>query len=443
MLVSARIAALLLTLAVLGCSSQMVPGSSGGSGSAGSGSSGLSGGNGGGSGSSGGSGGDPSSTCGSGGSTGAAAYVYVAQGSNSATTQAFGFYAAANGTLTPMPGSPFPTAGALPVTGAGSVLFGIAGSNIDSFRVHRDGCLSLESSLPAGQETSANPPMQPSMLYLDPKNANLYSFDFNPPDNLGSLFASYSVDPGTGQLSPVGGDVVAGNGLLAIASSGHYAVGTDCNIRGGRFIAEYQRGGDGALTLVGYGPMPAAAPGNSWCPTGVAADGSDHIIVGVADWPGLPPSSNTAVDQLAIYSLDDAGKLSTASTWQNMVTTDVGDLDAFQFSPDYRYLLVTGYFGFEIFAWDSASATLSPIATLRSGAYCWSNSTGAGCTGPFFGGVAWDENDHLYTTLNQQLLVYSVTSSGVAPVSGSPYRVPNARSVTVLPQSADGSGTLN
>ncbi|HET9130613.1 MAG TPA: hypothetical protein VFO86_06690, partial [Terriglobia bacterium] len=350
--------------------------------------------------------------------------------------QIFGFSASADAGLTPLPGSPFPTTGksALNTTGIGSILFGIDSDNIDSFRINPDGCLSLENSTWAAQGVRSNPSLEPVFLYLDPTGTNLYSFDYNPPDGLQSKFASYNFDATTGQVKQIGGDVAGGSGALAIASDDRYAVATYCSVRGGRFIGEYQRGSDGALTFLRNAVYPSGLPGEQWCPGGIAADGSDHVVVEVTPFTfESPPVDPNSLPRLAVYTLDGSGNLTTTSDSGNMIESDFGPAN-YQFSPDSRYLAASGFAGLQIFAWDSASMTLKSIEIVKTGATCGSGSV---CSvTPGFRNFAWDENDHLFLIVGQQLFVYAVSSSGVKPVSGSPYAVQKPQWVTVVPENS-------
>lgn len=422
-----RITSLILALAVAGCSSRFTPSTSGSTGSPGSGGSGASGGSG-----SGGTGGTgDASPCASGQSI-AAAYVYASAQVSQGKNQIVAFAADANGSLTPVPGSPFPTSGPYPLStaGAGCQLFGASGAGIDSLHVNGDGSLTAEGSL----VYPANSPVQPVLLFLDRGGANLYSFDYNAPDGLRSEFGSY-VFSTTGQLTQAGPEVVAGDGTLAFASNDQYAVGTYCSLRGGTVLSEYQRGSNGALSFLNNVSYPAGLPGEMWCPGGVAADSANHILIEVTPWnPESPQVDPDTFPRLAIYTVDNAGKLTTASTSQSMVNSQIGQA-SYHFSPDDRYLIANSPVGLQLFGWDSKDATLTTLATVSSGD-CPAGSVGPGCTGPGFVSVAWDQNDHVYVILGQQLLVYNVGPSGLTPAPGSPYPVPNAWSVTVLPQTA-------
>ncbi len=381
------------------------------------------------------------SNCTSGQATNAAAFVYVSTGQNGGSdNQLEGFSAAADGSLTPIPESPFVTQGLLPLstTGTGSILFGDDGYTIYSFNVTPGGCFNLENSFVAGQGPENNPYFLLGYLFLDPEGANLYSFAY---DGQESNYTTYSFNAGTGQLTPVGAtqtNVLDDAGIIAFASNDQYAVTSDSYVREGPVISEYQRSSDGALTPFAQGPLPTAASGNWYAPYGAAADGSNHFVIAVTPCPvddegacGTPSGPM----QLAVYTIDDSGTLTTTSTWQNMPSVAIRPLGFYQFSPDSRYLAVSGFSGLQVFAWDSANMTLTSIGTVNnSEGSC--NSSGY-CTGSGFGNLAWDQNDHLYTYLGQQLFVYAVSSSGIATAPGSPYSIPNPSWVTVISPEAN------
>lgn len=373
------------------------------------------------------------STCASGAATTAAAYVYLTTGSQS-DSQIAGFSAAADGTLTAVPGSHFPTTGASPLitAGTGSILFGTDGYNIDSYRVNPGGCLTLESSIFAGDPTDSG--IVIAGLILDRSGANLYSYSSNEAsDGTNPEFTSWNFNPQTGQLTQIGAQAGFAGDVLAFSSGDQYAVSPRCTAWVGPFLTEYQRGSEGSLTVLGQVAWPAAAPGYGSCPMVAAADNEGHFVVGMgAEQGGAPSNDSSNPDLFATYSIDASGKMTTASTVQNMPTSTLGWLGSLQFSPDNRYLSASGYAGLEVFAWDSASMSMTSIATIPSGASC----TNSSCTGPGFGNLDWDQNDHLYTILGQQLLVYDVSPSGVTPAPGSPYTLNNPAWVTVLPQNS-------
>lgn len=378
------------------------------------------------------------SSCGSGGAGNAVAYVYLPAGTQS-DPEILGYAATADGGLTPIPGSPFATSSSYAVStmvGTGSLLFGSDGYHIETFAVQGNGCISPENSMVAGVGDGADATLVVNGLFLDPQDENLYSFDYNPPDGLDGKLASYSFDRGSGQVTQIGTDAVGGNGTLSFGANDAYAVDTYCNARGGTFVNEYQRGSSGALIYLKVLPYPAAGPDQPWCPGGTAADGSGHFVIEFT--PFVYAGATSGPTQLAVYTVDAAGNVTTASTSRNMTDVPVSDGESvLEFSPDDRYLAVDGAFGIELFAWNSASTTLTPITTINSGYSCWSNNTGSGCGGWTIGMVGWDENDHLYAVFQNQLRVYNISDSGMTQAPGSPYPVQNAFEGVVLPRTAN------
>lgn len=351
------------------------------------------------------------------------------------------FSAAPDGSLTPIPESPMTLPGR-PYMGTGSIVFGDDGYKIYSFRLHSDGCLSVEGSLAAGQEENGLPFIGPGTLFLDPENENLYSFDYAPPgDN--SYFSSYSFNASNSQLTPVNqtpGSMANNGGVLAFAPDDHFAITADGSIRGGVLISEFQRSGNGALSPFGSAPFPIAPSGEFYDVAGAATDGAGHFILAVQQHPtgqGLYSVANGPW-QLAVYTIDDAGNLTTTSTWQNMVTPDIPEdsQDSYihlSFSPDSRYFAISSFMALNVFSWDAASDSLTPITTIsNTEGSCQFGSGGNGCTGPGILNSAWDSNDHLYITLGQQLLVYSVTDSEITPAPGLPYTFQGPIGVAVI-----------
>ena len=103
------------------------------------------------------------------------------------------------------------------------------------------------------------------------------------------------------------------------------------------------------------------------------------------------------------------------------------------FSPDGKYFETYDGADIQVFAWDGKNMVLSPRGKINGRGTC----TSSGCSGPQLGGIAWDGNGRLYAVFGEQLLVYSVTSSGVEPAAGSPYAVPHAASVSVVAASGN------
>jgi hypothetical protein len=386
-----------------------------------------------------------SSNCSSGPSTGATDFVYVSAGAwNSGQYRIEGYTPQPDGSLMAVSGSPFSTPGPAPLNtvGAGSSFFGVDGYTLYSYGIHEDGCLSLENSLVVAQGPQSEPWSTPLELFLNPDGSNLYSINFVPPEE--SSFASYSFDTTSGAVTMLANTYtgMSNDGrMLAFDSTGRYAVSSSCTIRTGVAEQVFQVGSDGGLSTIpiGYAPQPDMGAMNGFCPEGAAADHAGHFVIAgfLCVDPGGSGCEGSGPYQLAVYSIDSAGKMTTASTTQSMPVLDALDLEggvgSYQFSPDNRYFAVSGFTGLEVFAWDTTNAVLTHIATLKdTEGSCINTSSFSGCTGNGFGNVAWDSHDRLYTYLGNQLFVYTVTDAGITQAPGSPHTLDSPQWVTVV-----------
>lgn len=377
-------------------------------------------------------------------STGASDFLYVSNGgSNKGPAYLTGFSIAADGSLTAVPGSPYLSAGmgSLSTVGASHSLFGADGFAIYTYAIHSDGCLTLQNWLADGQGIPQIPYIGPDRLFLDRTASTLYSWDFVPPEE--AYFASYNFDPSTGAVSRSGQTItnmLNDTGILPFSSDDRYAVTADILYRSGPAVSQFQRLSDGTLKLVSPAPLPATSGQyTSFYPYGAASDGFNHFIVPGYVCQGPPYCTSEGPWQLAVYSVDAAGNLVTSSTDVNMaqapaLTPNWGP-NGMAFSPDSHYYAISGYSGIDVYAWDSAAATLTHIATIQNTQGTCTNT--AGCSGPGYGTVAWDSHDHLITTFGNQVLVYNVTASAVTPAPGSPNTVQNPISFTIVPAASN------
>jgi hypothetical protein len=381
-----------------------------------------------------------SSNCNSGLSNGGADFLYVSAGAwNSGTYRIEGFAPNPDGSLPAVPGSPFSTPGptTLSTVGAGSMLFGTDQYNLYSYGVHADGCLSLENSAVLAQGPEDNPSAFPYQLSLSPKGSYLYTHNFVPAEE--SYFASLSIDANTGGVTVLDNTATSmtnDGGQLTFDAKGDFAVSSTCTTRGGMGVLVFQVGGDGTLsqTAKAGANAPDVGPTNAFCPEGAASDHAGHFVIAGSTCVDPGPCESFLPYQLAVFNMDSTGTMTTNSTAQNMPVLDAMDIEggvsSYQFSPDDRYLAVTGYTGLEVFAWDSTNAVLTHVATVKNTEGSCSSSSG--CTGNGFGNVAWDSNDHLYTFLGNQLFVYTVTDAGITQAPGSPHTLDTPQWLTVV-----------
>jgi hypothetical protein len=366
--------------------------------------------------------GDPSSDTSS-----AATYAYVSAQPTQGTYQISAFSAGAGGALTPISGSPFSTTGygPLSMTTRGSMLFGADGYSIDSFSIASNGALHQINSFTAGHlsPSSSEPIGGPVDLFLDTSASTLYDgfANIDGTENNGYQALNFNASGAVSLIGSQGAGPALG-GVLAFSGNDQFAYTSSC-YHGVPAISGFARGSNGSLTgLAGQGflAMPMAPSGEGYCPNGAVTDSSNHLIlsVGIAPPDGMPP---TGPWQLATYSIDGSGQLSTVSTSSTMPTTNVGQPASYQLSPDNKYLAIGGRSGLQVFAYDANTGIISNLGT--SGVL----------TGDGISQVAWDSSDRLYALAPQSnsLYVYSVGSSGELAVSGSPYAVQGAYALTV------------
>ena len=202
------------------------------------------------------------------GNTSPVAYVYVSNSPSSGKNQINGYAAAANGALTPIPGSPFSTP-AFYMAVNGSWLFATDGNNIDSFSIASNGALKQVDSLAVEKDGGL------VNLYLDHTGTSLYAEYYTTNND----YLSYSIDNTTGKLAFIN-DLAGGpenNSAVSFVGNNEFAYSSSCY----HFTPEIygvQRASDGALSyLPSTPPFPTPPSGDFWCPWLAAADPTDHL----------------------------------------------------------------------------------------------------------------------------------------------------------------------
>jgi hypothetical protein len=347
------------------------------------------------------------------------AYVYVSSSATLTTGHIHGYAARANGALTAIPGSPFPTKGVNYMAVNGAWLFGVANlfTDIASFSIAANGALKL-------RDTQNVTPPGPGVIsvYLDHTGSTLYA-DFYTTNN---DFLSFTINKSTGRLEQIG-DLPGGpadNSPVSFIGNNVYAYSSSC-YHFGQEIIGVRRDTTGTLSYLNNfsPPFPAEKSGGFYCPWLAAADPTNHLAIAME-----PLNSNWAQDgpwQLAVYTADSTGNLTTKSTYSNMPRVLVGAVSTYWMSPNGKYLAVGGTSGLEIFHFNGGN----PI-TKFSGLL----------TNSPISQIFWDNSGHVYalstssTTGKGKLFVYTVTSKGVTQAPGSPHTITNAQNVIVLPK---------
>lgn len=350
-------------------------------------------------------------------STTPVAYVYVSR-----PTHIDGFAAAADGKLTPVPGSPFAGIAVGHMSVNKKFLFG-AGDNqteIYTFSIGSDGALKQVAVTDAHEyapEYYSSGPTQ-----IDYTGSTLYNYVVL--DGSGSYLQSYGIES-SGDLRYLSTIETDGTfdiqetapTMIRFAGANNYAYQTGCDSDALNPATEtFKRETSGELKFAGV-PKSMPKPPNSedvYCPWQLAGDPANHFAFAlqafniVTGEPDGPP-------QLATYTADSNGNLSTNSTYENMPTD--GNSSVMSISPSGK-LLASGGNGFQLYHFDGSNPITPFSGKLQSPAMIQE-----------FG---WDKDNHLYALSGSQLFVYTVTPAGITQAPGSPYSIPEASSVIVL-----------
>jgi hypothetical protein len=344
------------------------------------------------------------------------AYVYLSSSPSSGENQIDGYSAAPNGSLTPLPGMPLSTPAGDVVVNR-SWLFASDGKSLYSFSIASNGSLKQMDTLEVEPEGGVGG------LFLDHTGTSLYADYFT--ENNEEL--AYSINNSTGKLTYLD-NISAGPGFGYVESfvgSDNYAYESSC-YHFTPTIYGIQRSSNGAITMLNVNQVyPTAPSGDFYCPWSAAADPTDHLAIAVQLLNGNFDSEGPY--QMATYTVDSAGQLSTTSTYENMPSTLAGGQAGNQnsyvidywISPSGKYLAVAGTSGLQVFHFNGAD----PI-TKYTGLIVKDEVDQ----------VFWDKSNHLYAIgyAAQKLWVFTVTSTSVTQAPGSPHTITGVGSLTVL-----------
>ena len=350
--------------------------------------------------------------------TAPAAFVYV-----SANAGIYAFSAAANGKLTPVAGSPFKGQ----LTGMavnGKYLFG-AGSNlidIYSYSIAANGALKQVSLINALKFTTNNCGAVFPPVFLDHTGSDLYALSFDN-DCANNAYQFFRVNKTTGQLTYFG---------VTSASSPQFATGLTITANNvfayGAFslhfdpvIYGFKRASNGDLTFLNFSsPIPAAKAGSFYDPYLATADTTNHVAISMQP---IDESSFgiTGPIQLATYTVQSSGMLTTSSTPTNMPAIAAGNVTYLKMAPSGKLLAVAGSGGLQVFHFNGAS----PITKF----------TGQLTKTPI-NQCFWDNANHLYAISISagKLFVFTVTTTSASQALGSPYSIGSPRNIIVQPK---------
>jgi hypothetical protein len=349
------------------------------------------------------------------------AFVYVASSPSNNNNEINAFAAAANGKLTPVSGSPFPADAPWSMAVNGKYLFGTNGVNIYSFSIAADGSIEKVASINA-QKFNGYKCGGPIALFLDHTGTTLYDEDFYGNICANNTYQYFSIDDSTGELTYRGATGASMAVSLAPSFIGNniYAYGSG-SYEYNPYISGVKRSRDGTLADLNINPaMPGARQGDFYDPYGAAADRTNHVAISV-----LPFNASTwqpdGPTQLATYTSEDSGKLTTTSTFSNMPTAAVKYVTDIRMSPSGKLLALAGTAGLQVFHFNGGN----PI-THYTGLIAREQ----------IDQMFWDNDNHLYAISHSanKVFVFTVTPTSASQAPGSPYTITNPQNIIVLPK---------
>jgi hypothetical protein len=357
------------------------------------------------------------------------AYVYVAntpQGSN--TNQIVAYTAAANGSLTPIAGSPFPdNVYSMAVNGKYLMAASVTTPDVNAYNIAPDGSLSFVAATdygrynnPGGSECG-----NAGKLFFDHTGASLYVQEFNGSNSCSNtVLASFTVVKASGGLTYLG---TANTGVFpgfytaaSFIGNNVYAYAAENSACMYYSIYGFKRDGNGMLNqfnVQANSPIPPNGV-SAYIPAWGAADPTNHVAFTMQ--PANPPGCAPGPLQLASYTADANGNLNTTNTFANMPATSVANPNDTKMSPSGKLLAIAGQEGLQVFHFRGA---------LPIKAY-----TGLLTSDPI-NQMFWDNHNHLYAISHNsgKLYVFTITPYRNVMAPGSPYTISNPAAVIVQP----------
>jgi hypothetical protein len=347
------------------------------------------------------------------------------------------------GQLTLVAGSPFKTIGLM--VGTNGKYFISNGTNyVHVYAMTSSGAIgrqvaNINTALYSGAECGTTGPS-----VLDHTGQTLY-VQLTAPQTSGrpfcSTFQSYKIGS-TGQLTFVGSTeqgVVLHAGPptpLTISGQNIYAYNVNTTSMGyeDTFVEGFKRtASTGSLDQwnVTVSNPPSYNSSWRWMQFDVTADPTNHVAVFQMQEQGLPYGP-FAFPQLASYTMDSSGGLTTINTYRNMPAPSVypgvmnmspsGKLLAIGSPVDYSScscgIRSWGTSGLQVFHFNGANPITRYSGTL---------------TKTPIDNIHWDKANHLYALSHStgKLYVYTVTPTSITPVSGSPYVISSPTALIV------------
>ncbi len=356
------------------------------------------------------------------------AYVYVvSRPANASATEIDAYAASPSGELTAVTGSPFQQdEGAL--TADGKYLFGLnAGTtNIDTLAIAADGALRYVTSTDYAQFDTDDCGSAGS-AFTDRTGTDLYPLVFNA-DCANNYYQSYRIREGSGELNYLGsvnGGAGSFDGIYRPATfigNNQYAYSATNN---GCFyygVQTFKRDASGLLVSDFNASVTRPAPpaGYSiYIPEFVSADPADHVAMVLQ--AANPPGCDNNFPQIASFTADSQGNLTTTNTSANMPATLIQYVNDLKVSPNGKLLAVAGTNGVQVFHFNGANppTAYTPLLTTEN-----------------INQMFWDNDNHLYgiNEVGADMHVFTVTPTTYKEAPGSPYTISQPESIAVQPE---------
>jgi hypothetical protein len=358
------------------------------------------------------------------------AYVYVSSQLSSSSHQIDAYAANSDGRLTLVPGSPF-AENVSTLAANSKYLFGADGTFIYTYSIASNGALTEASSIDAQQYNDPNGTGGPYYLFLDHTGATLYDVDIYGNNAANNDFQFFDIDKSGGALTYFGASdaTIQYWTPLRFIGNNKYAYGADW-VHLNNDIYGYQRDSNGALTHLNINPtIPSNPPSATNIPSFYVsylaeADPTNNVAISLT-----PVNINTwQIDgppQIAVYTADTSGNLTTHSTYENMPISAVGYVQDMAMSPSGKILAVGGNLGLQLFHFNGSDPA--------------TKFTGLLITNPVSSDdqMFWDNANHLFviSSSTNSLHVFTITPTSVKQAPGSPYTITNPVNLAVLPRS--------
>ncbi len=286
------------------------------------------------------------------------AYVYVSfTPPNSSVNEIAGYAAAANGRLTPVPGSPT-TADVTSMAVNGLYLFGSNqnGVDVDTYAIESNGALSLVYQTNVARYTSDDCGIS-GALFLDHTGHTLYDTEYLGDSCENNDYLSLGVVKKTGGLTNIGSGSASAwlSQPATFTGNNRFAYSVACLGDAYWAIFGLERRSNGLLTAINnfHAALPEPKAGDFYCPSQVAAGPTHHVAIALQ-----PVDSFFAPDggpQIGSFTVATNGDLATTNTHQDMPVSEVGTALSISMSPSGKLLAVGGSAGLQIFHFNGAT----------------------------------------------------------------------------------------